>query len=47
VVGTVGRVKEAIDRGYLSLEQVRLLVIDEADKFCRIADPRRKEKQAK
>ena len=34
VVGTPGRVKEMIERGWLSLEGINTLIIDEADKFC-------------
>lgn len=34
IVGTLGRIKDMIDKEYLSLKSLKMLILDEADKFC-------------
>ena len=34
VIGTPGRIKDLIDKEWLSLENLSVLILDEADKFC-------------
>mmetsp|Transcript_25915 Transcript_25915/g.29921 ORF Transcript_25915/g.29921 Transcript_25915/m.29921 type:complete len:97 (-) Transcript_25915:250-540(-) len=35
ICGTIGRMLDMIDRKYISLDDVKMLVIDEADQICR------------
>jgi superfamily II DNA/RNA helicase len=37
LVGTPGRVKEMLEKEWLSFETLDTLIIDEADKFCQIS----------
>jgi superfamily II DNA/RNA helicase len=37
LVGTPGRVKEMIEKEWLSFDTLDTLIIDEADKFCQIS----------
>lgn len=36
MIGTLGRVKEMIDKEYISLGLLEMLILDEADKFCSV-----------
>ena len=36
IIGTPGRIKEIIDKEWLSLASINTVIIDEADKFCQI-----------
>lgn len=34
IVGTLGRIKETMDKEYINLNKLKILILDEADKFC-------------
>jgi superfamily II DNA/RNA helicase len=34
IIGTPGRIKEIIEKEWLSLSSINTVIIDEADKFC-------------
>ena len=34
LVGTLGRISQMIDLEYISIENMEMLILDEADKFC-------------
>ena len=36
LVGTPGRIKEMLEKEWISFDQLDTLIVDEADKFCQI-----------
>ena len=34
IIGTPGRIKDMIEKEWLSLSSIKSVIIDEADKFC-------------
>jgi superfamily II DNA/RNA helicase len=37
IIGTLGRIKEVIDKEYIDINDLKILLLDESDKFTKLA----------